>query len=388
MLYLKQSTAITAKIGPFLDETDGKTAEDGLTIAQADVRLSKNGGDIAQKNEATSCTHDELGIYGCPLDTTDTGTLGRLQLWVHESGALPVFHEFMVVTANVYDTLCSTDVLQADLTQICGDSQSATDLKDFADAGYDPGTNKVEGVKLADTVTALTGHTAQTGDSYARIGAPAGASVSADVAAVKAETASILEDTAEIGAAGAGLTAVPWNADWDAQVESECNDALVAQDLDHLAKAGTAPAPAADSYFDKVMNKDGNQTFSKGTDSLEAIRDNQAGADTAAIADAVWDEAQSGHTTAGTFGKYLDTEVSGVGGGSAADIADAVWDEDITGHENANTAGRAQSAKFGDWEITNNQLICKGLSGDVLFTFDLTQDGVATEYNPDKREGA
>lgn len=35
----------------------------------------------------------------------------------------------------------------------------------------------------------------------------------------------------------------------------------------------------------------------------------------AANADAVWDEAQAGHTSAGTFGKYLDTEVSGVGGG-------------------------------------------------------------------------
>lgn len=46
----------------------------------------------------------------------------------------------------------------------------------------------------------------QTGDNYARLGAPAGASMSADVAAVKAETASILTDTAEIGAAGAGLT--------------------------------------------------------------------------------------------------------------------------------------------------------------------------------------
>lgn len=41
-----------------------------------------------------------------------------------------------------------------------------------------------------------------------RLGAPAGASVSADVAAVKAETAAILTDTAEIGAAGAGLTAL------------------------------------------------------------------------------------------------------------------------------------------------------------------------------------
>lgn len=40
------------------------------------------------------------------------------------------------------------------------------------------------------------------------IGTPAGASMSADIAAIKAETASILTDTAEIGAAGAGLTAL------------------------------------------------------------------------------------------------------------------------------------------------------------------------------------
>jgi hypothetical protein len=44
----------------------------------------------------------------------------------------------------------------------------------------------------------LNGHVAQTGDSYARIGAPAGASVSADIAAVKSETASIVADTGEL----------------------------------------------------------------------------------------------------------------------------------------------------------------------------------------------
>lgn len=68
--------------------------------------------------------------------------------------------------------------------------QSAIDLKDFADAGYDPDTNKVAGVVLADTVTTLTNapsdsagittlltrivgtlaagtHNAQSGDGYA-----------------------------------------------------------------------------------------------------------------------------------------------------------------------------------------------------------------------------
>jgi len=48
------------------------------------------------------------------------------------------------------------------------------------------------------TVSTLTGHTAQTGDSFARIGAPVGASISADVAAVKAQTAAIEVDTTAI----------------------------------------------------------------------------------------------------------------------------------------------------------------------------------------------
>lgn len=154
MQHLRQSTAITLKIGPFLDDTDGKTAETGLTIAQADVRLTKNGGDYAQKNEATSCTHDELGEYGCPLDTTDTNTLGRLKLLVHKSGALPVWHEFMVITANAYDSLHGTDKLEVDLLQVGGVAQSATDLKDFVDTGYDPSTHKVQGVVTVDTTTA------------------------------------------------------------------------------------------------------------------------------------------------------------------------------------------------------------------------------------------
>lgn len=42
------------------------------------------------------------------------------------------------------------------------------------------------------TVTTLTGHTAQTGDSFARLGAPVGASISADIAAAKANLVSLL----------------------------------------------------------------------------------------------------------------------------------------------------------------------------------------------------
>lgn len=105
MNVLKQSTAVTIKLGPFVDATNGVTAEDALTITQADVRLSKNGGNIAQKNEATSATHDEIGYYDVPLDTTDTNTVGTLRVMVSESGALPVFRDFQIVEEAVYDAL-------------------------------------------------------------------------------------------------------------------------------------------------------------------------------------------------------------------------------------------------------------------------------------------
>lgn len=123
-LWIKQSTARTIHIGPFLDDTDGKTAETALTLTQGDIRLSKNGGDIAQKSTAGTLTHDELGYYTCSLSATDTNTLGHLKLAVHESGALPVFMDMMVVPANVWDSMFSTDNLQVDVVQLNGGATS------------------------------------------------------------------------------------------------------------------------------------------------------------------------------------------------------------------------------------------------------------------------
>lgn len=132
VLLLKQSTAATVKLGPFVDDTDGKTAETALTISQADIRLTKNGGDIAQTNNAAGATHDELGYYDVPLDTTDTNTLGRLRVLVSESGALPVWQDFMVLPANTYDSLVAgSDALNADV-----DEWNGTAVASPATAGY------------------------------------------------------------------------------------------------------------------------------------------------------------------------------------------------------------------------------------------------------------
>ncbi len=56
----------------------------------------------------------------------------------------------------------------------------------------------VDTVANVTTVATLTGHTAQTGDSFARLGAPAGVDTAADIAALKAETVLIVADTSEL----------------------------------------------------------------------------------------------------------------------------------------------------------------------------------------------
>lgn len=114
--WLKQSTSVDVPVGPFLDDTDGKTAETGLTITQPDVRLKKNNGNWAQKAAAQTLTHEEAGWYEVTLDATDTNTLGVLVVAIHEAGALPVWREFMVVPANVWDSYLGADRLEVALT--------------------------------------------------------------------------------------------------------------------------------------------------------------------------------------------------------------------------------------------------------------------------------
>lgn len=155
-MWLKQSTAATIKLGPFLDDTDGKTAETALTISQADIRLSKNGGDIAQSNNATGATHDELGYYDIPLDVTDTNTLGRLKVAVSETGALPVWQDFMVVPANVWDSLFGADVLQVHAVEIANGLITAAAIADGAITAPKIATDAIAAAKVAaDAVTKI-----------------------------------------------------------------------------------------------------------------------------------------------------------------------------------------------------------------------------------------
>lgn len=123
--WLKQSTSIEVKIGPFVSSTDGVTPQTSLTITSSEVLLSKNEGDWAAKNESTSLVHESNGFYRCLFNTTDTNTLALLRYQIAESGCLPVWGSFLVVPANVWDSFFSTDLLQVDLTQWLGSAPNA-----------------------------------------------------------------------------------------------------------------------------------------------------------------------------------------------------------------------------------------------------------------------
>lgn len=153
-------------IGPVVQISDGAVQTSGCT-----VRLLESGGAEGDGGGATAYSTDGVVLYTPLQAETDQASF---VLIAKKTGCIPA---------------CVTVVTSASAT-----------------AGKVVLSGETHTSAVIPTVTTLTGHTAQTGDAFARLGAPAGASVSADVAAVKAETASILVDTAEIGTAGAGLT--------------------------------------------------------------------------------------------------------------------------------------------------------------------------------------
>lgn len=127
--WLRQSTAGTVTMGPYVGTADGFTFGSAYSIAQADIRLSKNGAAFAQSNNSAGAAHMENGYYSVPLDATDTNTLGRLRVATVEGSALPVWRDFMVVPANVWDSYFGSDRLQVDVEEIGTDIIDANALK-------------------------------------------------------------------------------------------------------------------------------------------------------------------------------------------------------------------------------------------------------------------
>lgn len=143
---------------------------------------------------------------------------------------------------------------KGDVHALVGVAQSATDLKDFADDGYDPSTNKVQGVVLVDTLTTYTGNTPQTGDSYAIVnsGTHGNAAIKTETAAIKAKTDNLPSDPADASVIAGrfdtldtSIADLPTNAEL-ATALGTADDAVLAQVALVKAKTDNLPSDPAD----------------------------------------------------------------------------------------------------------------------------------------------
>lgn len=399
MRYLRFNTATRVTVGPFLDQADGITPKVSLTVTSEkltfvvdeagvptlilDTAPTASGG----ANDMVHITGDDSGFYDLELAAADTNHLGRAMLSLNNVAAhCPVFHEFMVIPAVIYDSMIlGTDLFDVSVTQILGtavstpatagildvnvknidnDAASASGTVTFPNATLASTTNITAGtVTTATNVTTVNGlasgvitaasiaasalngkgdwnigktgyalstagiqaiwdaltsalttvgsigkkladwviGTTQTGDSFARLGAPAGASISADIAAVKA-------DTAKLGTpAGASVSA----------------------DIAAVKTDTAGVKTKTDQFVFTVANRVDAQALGIANNAITAA--SMAADASSEIADQVWEEAIADHS--GTVGSTAAALAAAGGGGDP-------WATALPGAYGAGTAGK------------------------------------------------
>lgn len=232
----------------FLTGTD--TAATGKTVA---VTLSKNGATSFSNPNAGASNATEMasGWYKFAPAAADRDTEGPL-VWRFTNADCDPGEPVELVVDNVRLGITA-------LPNAAADAAGGLPISDAGGLDLDAklaNTNEVTAARmgaltdwinggrldlilddiLLDTGTTLQGELdgiqADTEDIQSKIGTPV-VTLAADLAAIEAQTD-------DIGAAGAGLSAVPWNAAWDAEVQSEVTDALNAYDPPTKAELDSA----------------------------------------------------------------------------------------------------------------------------------------------------
>lgn len=226
---------------PF-DAYDSNGASVTVTgLSTGDIKVYKNGSTTQRSSSAGFTLLDTdgidfdgvTGIHGFSIDTSDNTDAG---FWVDGATYWVVVDAITIDSQTVRFTYWMTlgMVLRA------------------ATAGRKPLINAsghVERVTLTDMLTTYTGNTPQTGDNFPRLGAPAGASHAADIAAVKTDTGNLI--TRIPAALFSGITSF---AQWLGLIAGK-------QTGDSTARTEIRATGA------------GSGTYDETTDALQAIRD-------------------------------------------------------------------------------------------------------------------
>lgn len=230
-----KDSIVTVPFRAFL--SNGTAPDTGLS--NDSIRGSANGAAQFTLTNKVSAVSAGAGMYVIVTTTSETSNLGTLALWYDQGDFPQHIANIEVVNANPYSQMSNiaaktysgvtfgslATLVAFDYSSVVtvgvgnvhksvgaisglsfaptpGDYSSAVtvgvgnvnkSVGAISGLSFLPAPGEYSNVTTRTSV--LSGHTPQTGDAFARLGAPAGASVSADVAAVKSDTAGIKTKT-------------------------------------------------------------------------------------------------------------------------------------------------------------------------------------------------
>ena len=231
MRFLRSNTAVIVTVGPFYDKTDGVTIETALTITNERITLTADtdagsaptnildnvtGATSGTANDLNYITGNDAGMMQLELAAADVNRVGRMFLSITDAANhVPVFHEFFVLPAAIFDWLTGVIVpLPANVTTWLGTAAA---------------TPTVAGVPEVD-VTHYAGSTT-------------------DVSIIPASVAAILVDTGTTldGRIPAALVGGRMDSSTGAMAANVMTAAAAAADLTTELQNGLATAAALDT---------------------------------------------------------------------------------------------------------------------------------------------
>ncbi|MCK9570062.1 hypothetical protein M0R72_14055 [Candidatus Pacearchaeota archaeon] len=349
---LRDSTAHAPKTDVMVTDIDLYYVEERAAIsAKADATALAAADSAHGDNQAY---HVGQGLYRIdwPDAAFDGGIGKKVQLIVVCTGVDTTFLEVELSPAS-------------NVVAVGSDAQSATDLKDFADTGYDPSTHKVAGVVLTDTCTTNTDLVSA-------------ASIKTAIEAAGSHLALILEDTGTT--LDTLINDIPTVSEFEARTIAAA-DYLVASDTlarvtlvdtcttntdmrgtdsasTHSAADVKTALEADGSKLDHLweMTEDDGGVRRLTTNALEQAPAGGTGLDAAGVRAAI------GLATAN-----LDTQLDAIP--TAAENADAVLDEMLSEHTDVGSsgAGIAAAGSSGDpWATALPGAYAAGTAGNII----------------------
>lgn len=332
MIFLKQSTGIDVRLGPFVDATDGVTPETGVTLSGADQAeiLKANGAATVDISGATwAAVTGADGWYDLTLTTSHTDTVGEMVIVVQDSSVcLPVFAKFQVLEESIYDAMF-------------GASAAGFDANGRVDVGSWLGTAvttsstsakpEVDMYSISDDATAAdNAELDYDGTGYNKSNSTIGTATALSTSAYDQIADDVWDEALSghvaAGSAGASLYIIRSGTAQAGSTTSITLDASASASDDFynnqriyiVSGTGAGQGSYITDYTgsSKVANIQDTWVTAPSSDSVFVILPaggipGASAPSASTVAAAVWNEAMSGHVSEGSFGSMLQSAHEG-----------------------------------------------------------------------------